>query len=203
MSGDGWHHQNKEWQITLDLAKERGWPEPRPGSNHHTLLLACPAGVHQTPIFSTGRSSENVARNFRKKIRRCQHSSGAREIFAKIKDHLDSAEHWIEAAKKAVTLQATEQRLEKIIQDAQVLMAETEAEFDRLAATSDALDRELQEMVPTDPRPTTEELANYAHSDLRAANEKLRDAPTDSERLDALRSRHVALKARLHTVRHA
>ena len=58
MSGDPWRHQNKEWQETLALAKAHGWPEPRVGTNHHTLVLSCPAGVHKTVIFSTGRSSD-------------------------------------------------------------------------------------------------------------------------------------------------
>lgn len=201
MSGDNWHHQNKEWQITLDMAKAYGWPEPRPGTDHNTRLLACPAGVHRISIFSTGRGSENVARNFRKKIKRCEHSPHSLNLLTNISSHLDSAERWITAAERSAAFNATEQKLEAIIEDAENLMAEVEAEFDLLTAKLDDLNLELRELVPTDPRPTTQRMTDAAHADLRTANEELRQAPSDSDQLAQLRSRHKALEGRLRTVR--
>ncbi|SCC90931.1 Hypothetical protein PFR_JS12-3_20 [Propionibacterium freudenreichii] len=203
MSGDNWHHSNKEWQETLDLAKAYGWPEPREAKDHGGLVLSCPAadGSHRIRIFSTGsKGTENVARSSRKKIRRCQHSSGAKGIVAAISSHLKSAARWIKAAELAIAVGETEQRLERLVEDADDSMADADRQFDLLEAGFEMLDSELKDLIPAEPRPTVLEMANSAHSDLRNANGQLRVAPSDSGQLGVLRASYEELLARLDVI---
>lgn len=203
LSGDNWHHSNKEWQETLDLAKAYGWPEPREAKNHGGWILSCPAAdcSHRIRIYSTGsKNTENVARSSRKKIKRCQHSSGAKGILAVISSRLQSAARWIKAAELATTIGETEQRLEKLVEDADDSMADANRQFDLLEAGFEMLDSELKDLIPTEPRPTVHEMADSAHSDLRTANGKLRDAPSDSDQVGVLREHYEELLVRLDVI---
>ncbi|MDN5997319.1 hypothetical protein [Acidipropionibacterium jensenii] len=202
MSGDNWHHSNKEWQETLDLAKAYGWPEPREAKDHGGLVLSCPAAdrSHQIRVFSTGKGTENAARSSRNKIKKCQHSRGAKSIRAAISSHLKSAARWIRAAELATTAGETEQRLERLVEDADDSMADADRQFDLLEAEIEMLDSELKDLIPTEPRPTVLEMADLAHSDLRNANGKLRNVPSGADQVGVLRTRYQELLARLDVI---
>ncbi|WP_127822695.1 hypothetical protein [Acidipropionibacterium jensenii] len=157
--------------------------------------------MHKTVIFSTGRSSENVARHFRKRIRDCQHGSHAESLLASIQLHLDSAERWISAAETRVDLDITQQRLDDLLNEAADLLNEAEREFDLLAERHEQLASALATLFPEASHSTVDEMTQAAHTDLRTAGQNLKDAPSDARPLEDMRRRHGRLALRLSEIR--
>lgn len=202
MSDTTWSHQNKEWQVTLDLARRLGWDAPQKLGNHGGLLLKCPVGDarHQMRIFSTGRGTETPAINFRKKIRNCAHRD-LTEPLARIESHLTGVGRLLGAVEGRLAVAEAEEHMELLanLDLADEQLASVEKEFDSAAdiATQarESLDPELAHRTPVD-------LADEAGTSLRGADLALRDdLPVEHEDWQTLRDRHDDLKGRLVSVR--
>lgn len=191
--------------MTLDLARSLGWPAPIKATAHGGLVLQCPAGDarHRIRIFSTGRGSERVARDARKKIQRCQHSPAAEAILGRIVLALDNAERWIRAAEAQQAKDDAERDLDRLVDAVEAskqLLAQVDEEFARLVEQTRKLDEELEALLES-PRPDPDQLVQRAAGDLRDAHLELREAPGDAPQLSMLRERFDGLSQRLAVVR--
>ena len=73
-------HQNKHVREAIEYALARGWrfTKAAGGSAHLTGTLWCPAGDrsgHHFHVRSTPRNSEAHAKDIRRSVRRCPHST--------------------------------------------------------------------------------------------------------------------------------
>lgn len=101
LAGGNWpRHGDSYWNEVYDEARARGWTLET-HSNHGTAYLSCPAEECDLgPIYSTGKSNENVAKDYLKKVRRCPHGSLDQAAAAqRVKGHLEIAERLAKAAR--------------------------------------------------------------------------------------------------------
>lgn len=119
MASDPWSHTHKEWQKTFNLARERGWPPPKEGSNHKVKHLRCPEDAIEcrSKAFSTGKATEGPARTAYKKVRNCPHSVPT-TLIAEITDSLDRADRLLTAAETQLEWKAAAAIAAEILEQA-------------------------------------------------------------------------------------
>lgn len=210
MGETSWSHDNKEWQKTLDLARELGWPAPAQTKDHPQLILHCPGKNPQCKvrIYSTGEGTETVAISSRRKVRNCSHRDLAQPLVA-IKSALDGAERMLDAADKLLNLENARQSEQAVLDALESLavaderLAEVDALFEaavkELADASTAID---ETVAAEDASKSAQELTNEAGSRLRTAKLVLRDQiPKRHAAAEAFKERHAELSDRLKQVR--
>lgn len=213
MSVDPWSHDNKEWQRTLDLARDAGYPAPTVVTSHGGLVLKCPAGDprHGERVYSTAKGTESVARTTRSKIRACDHRDLQTPI-GKVNTALHSAERWISAAERQQALLGVESQLDELmtsIETAEEVLDDAELSFEALAAEHTALEAAQAEdsvELGFDPSTTTSrQMAGKASSQLREARLVMRDQlpkPTKAgDEIRVLAQRLAQLRSRLNLLR--
>jgi hypothetical protein len=203
-----WHHDNKEWQKTLDLAQELGWPAPTKANAHGGLVLQCPSKDHRIRIFSTGKGTESVAIQSRRKIQNCQHRDLSQPLVA-IRTALEGASRMLDAAEKLLDVAEAEQSalaaldaLESV-EIAADQLAQAEAMFDAATQLWEEAEEDARHTIsPGLVGDSVDELTGEAHAHLRTAELALRDdLPNRHADWPPLRERHEALAARLAAVR--
>jgi hypothetical protein len=166
-------------------------------TNHNVMVLKCPQNADECriKIFSTGSGTETVARNARKRIRRCPHGS--------FEDQFDGVEHLLEDAERLLSAAATElerrdreveaEALLQIADDPLAGAAEMLDAFTRYGAVADA-EAELRsrraELLGADEVDMApDQLVGAAASGIRQADQNLRDLPAAHDRYTALSQR--------------
>lgn len=210
MSGDtSWDHDNPEWQKTLDMARQFGWPAPVKQSNHKILWLRCSAKACSIRIFSTGAGTETKAIGFRTKIKNCAHRDLTRPVTA-VRTALDGAEMLIDASDRLLDLVDAEGHVEMLLanlDEAEDQLSEIEAQFDDAAKRYDDAQAAVADSSAgqtstsaADEAPTA--LTQKAGSELRSARLTLRDeVPRAHPDWTSLHARHGELTERLAKTR--
>jgi hypothetical protein len=207
VAGDIWMHANPEWQNTLNLARQLGWPTPVKAKAHGGLVLNCPSkdGRHKVRIYSTAKGAENVARQARRKIQNCAHRD-LTEPLARIRISLDGAETLLNAADCLLDVAEADRDVEVILgnlDEADDQLAGIEAEFDAAIQRGEEASFAVGEAVdPSMSGETVPALVDRAGSELRSADLRLRDdVPSAHPDWESLRGQHATLMERLRQTR--
>lgn len=193
MGDTEWSHQNKEWQETLDLARNYGWTSVRQ-SNHGVLLIKCPSGDHSKKVFSTGRGTENVARSTRIYIRGCQHRN-LTDVIHRVEDALDNAERLLTGASALLDRSDAHEAMQDLLGLAEEHLAQVEDEFDNESKKYDTAGVQAGHLLGIEARNSNPKLLiDQAGYPLRAAKLELRDLPVRNDEVATLKSRLESLK---------
>ncbi|MFT3716484.1 MAG: hypothetical protein QM774_11200 [Gordonia sp. (in: high G+C Gram-positive bacteria)] len=208
-------HTHKEWQITLDMARERGWTATV-GSNHSVTYVECPAKNPQCRVkaFSTGRGAENAARNSRNKIRNCIHAETGLLETATLR--MDSAETFLTATSAELTLRSVGRRAEELLE----MLDQVDSALDEAASAVERLGEEFTETAEREQQArdardraieavgggTPQEWIVQAGSDLRRAEQDIKGVPKKQpssgaarKRLDSLKNQCAELRKQIST----
>ena len=210
MGETSWSHDNKEWQITLDLARDLGWPEPTRTKDHPALIVECAGKSPRCKfrIYGTGQGTESVAISTRRKVRNCPHRDLNKPLVA-IRSALDGAELLLDSSEKLLDwddAQRSEQEVLVAVENLDIAgerLAEVEAWFADVAEELTRSSALVEATVPDDHAAReVQELADEAGSRLRIAKLTLREQiPKGSTDGELLRARHAELTERLDRIR--
>lgn len=210
MGETSWSHDNKEWQITLDLARDLGWPAPVRTKDHPALIMECAGkspGCRFT-IYGTGKGTESVAISMRRKVRNCPHRDLTKPLVA-IRSALDGAELLLDSSEKLLDWDEAKHSEQEVLDALENLdiaserLAEVEGWFaevvDEMARSSEL----VESTVPNEHAVReVKDLVDEAGSRLRTAKLALREQiPKASTDGAALRTRHAELTNRLERIR--
>lgn len=202
LSDDEWSHQNKEWQETLDLARKFGWSSAKVMS-HGGLSLKCPQNVHKIRIFSTGGSTENVARSKRTTIRSCEHRN-ITDVVNQVELCLTDASRMLGAAEVLTQRAEAVGQMEKamlMLDEVGEQLSQADAIFDAAGASLDQANAAVEDLVAAEVAAGAKALVGSARSQVREATLTLRDLPPDHERVHALAVRRGELQQRLDNLK--
>jgi hypothetical protein len=148
-------HNHAWWRKALAEARRARWHLLKL-DGHSWGKVVCsrtiPDEAHEKVVFSTGRGSENVARDLTRMVRRCRHPrDGERdEDLRPAIQLLDGAERLLDAASKCLSHQAHEERAAQLEVRALELLELAEAnlaEAAREAGVADRLEDEFDRLV--------------------------------------------------------
>lgn len=113
-------HDNDAWNTTYDEAKARSW-RLRKHSNHNTSYLLCPTGDCELgPIWSTGKGTESVAKDYLRDVRNCPHGEAEQTTRAqRTEDHLRWGETYADAACHQLEARSARADIEELWQEAE------------------------------------------------------------------------------------
>ncbi|MCC6498495.1 MAG: hypothetical protein IT193_19790 [Propionibacteriaceae bacterium] len=196
-------HPDSDWRKALTAARKAGWSF-RKFSDHAFGEITCPAGTHSMKIYSTGRGTQNVARDTLKLVTvKCEHRSDLPGTLAGLHSRLDKAERLIVAAETLIERDAVDARIQELLSEADtevdaVTVDAVGREFDDLMDDARDLDRSLDpDFASRDPGGVLVE----AQSETRQAAQTLRTVPKTHEDRDQLEARLASLQARIAACR--
>lgn len=185
MGDSGWNHPNKEWRETYDLARRYGWSlEARTG--HTAAELKCPAGECRKIVFTSGKSTENVAKTVRNKIKSCPH----RDIQVPLEtaeECLSSAEKLLNGAKNLLRRSALEHQMVEALSVLEDQLAEAERLFDEAEAEYALVSSELAEAGILEDQDVGD-LVQGSGPQLRQAKIQLQGLPKRDDKVLRLKS---------------
>lgn len=179
-------HPLKEWDETIRLALTCGWTHEKRSGHTHSVLK-CPQGIcAEIVIYSTGRSTENVARTSRQKVKRCRHSDDCPSL-TQVTQLLDGAERLITAATLQLNQRDNEQKLEELCASADESLQACEAELEKLMSVEESLNQQLADHDDSH-RSIPENLADSGNQ-LKEASATLKDPRIQGSDFDPSKKR--------------
>lgn len=213
-------HQVGAWNVVMGEAKSRGWTLHK-HSSHNTMYLFCPLGECKLgPIYSTAASTESVAQDYLKDVRRCPHEpEGQERGIAKVGEHLSWGEKCATAAELQLKARASAEEVRLLWEEAErhaeaageALRAERDADILNRLEVADWWAAQHQSEAgatlegtglagQSDPRVIineADEAADRADQALADISTKRSESTSLSERLGDLRERNQAVRAQL------
>lgn len=211
LPGGNWpRHGDTYWNDVYDEARARGWTLET-HSNHGTAYLTCPTGDDELgPIYSTGKSNENVAKDYLKKVRRCPHGSlDQAAVVLRVKGHLEVAERLVKAAQHLLDRDGRNAQVEELWR-----AAEKEAEAADEIFKSGQIEhaewwrdheaeqaRELLASTPAEGSEQPSPVAALADREADHAEDALEDLSSKHAEYDELVARLETIRAEIDVVR--
>lgn len=194
-------HTHKAWNETLTYARQHGW-SLRTYDGHTWGKVSCPTGECSVTIFSTGRSTESVARSTRSKVERCRHGGPAVDRLAQVDDRLTCAERLLDACDELAKRDEAERRLE-LLDEASESLEAASAEFEAVFGQMELAEtRAVEAFEAAGVSPVTgADALDGAGEQIAEAERELEDEPRRDPRVRALRRRINRCRSRIEALR--
>jgi hypothetical protein len=204
-------HPNQSWRDALREARAAGWYLLTFTGKNWGSVRCGPdgAGSCSVLIFTTGRSTENVARDLPKRIRRCPHR-GLDEAEGRIRRAgtlIDDSNHLMDAVDALLEGRARVVRARELFDSIDASLVEADQLMERALeleirggaqadAGAEVLGSFMEGATPTQAMSAVGDSLSEADINLQAAEAVVRVPPNLRERLAAARQRSELLKDR-------
>lgn len=195
-------HPESWWRETLTAAREWGWSLEHPSG--HWGVIRCHTRACVFRINSSGKGSENPARDAKKRVERCPHNPKAVSVVAQIAERLSKASRLIDAAESMNAKDDAERRA-YMLESAQELFDEdaTWDEFGRLADEAERHEADAAAVfaeVGIDPM-NSDTVLDLADGQVRQVRMDLQAKRLPAGRVKSLQAHSKELRARIVAAR--